>query len=493
MAIQDFVKAAPESVGIPSEAVERFLDRLEAYGMSMHSVLMLKDAKLLCEGYYAPFTAKDFHRMYSVSKSFTSMAVGLLIGESRLRLDSRVADFFPEYDGANLHPYLSRTTVRHLLMMADSHSDTTYHGPVDRDWIATYFNTPPSHLPGTVFSYNTASTVMLCAIVERVCGKTFLEYLKEKALLETGFSPDASCVETPCGYAWGGSGVLCTSKDLLRFAYLCMKGGNWFGKQLLPASYVAQATSKQIDNFVENSDIEHQQGYGYQFWRIRNGGGGCWGVGSQCACCLPDKDFILVVTGDNQALNPGANLEILRGLWEELYPHLEKGRSLPENAAGAAALERRLAGLKLRALQGETFSPLAERISGQTYTLSENPMGIARLCVRFDKDRGELEYENRTGKHRLAFGLCANVEQEFPETHYSGKRIGTPYGKGYRCFISAAWASEQDLLLYCQVADMYFGSIKMQLSFRGEEISLRMTKVAEWFLDEYQGWAAGHM
>ena len=81
MAIQDFVKAAPESVGIPSEAVERFLDRLEAYGMCMHSVLMLKDAKLLCEGYYAPFTAKDFHRMYSVSKSFTSMAVGLLIGE----------------------------------------------------------------------------------------------------------------------------------------------------------------------------------------------------------------------------------------------------------------------------------------------------------------------------------------------------------------------------------------------------------------------------
>ena len=110
---------------------------------------------------------------------------------------------FPDKVPANPSQNLLDCQVRHLLMMADSHSDTTYRGPVDRDWIATYFNTPPSHLPGTVFSYNTASTVMLCAIVERVCGKTFLEYLKEKALLETGFSPDASCVQTPCGYAWG--------------------------------------------------------------------------------------------------------------------------------------------------------------------------------------------------------------------------------------------------------------------------------------------------
>lgn len=54
------------------------------------------------------------------------------------------------------------------------------------------------------------------------------------------------------------------------------------------------------NNFVENSDIEHQQGYGYQFWRIRNGGFGCFGMGSQFAFCLPDKDFILVVTGDNK-------------------------------------------------------------------------------------------------------------------------------------------------------------------------------------------------
>lgn len=186
--------------------------------------------------------------MYSVSKSFTSMAVGLLIGEGRLRLDSRVADFFPEYDDANLHPYLSQTTVRHLLMMADSHSDTTYRGPVDRDWIATYFNTPPKcHLPAPCFPTIRRAPSCSAPSLERVCGKTFLEYLKEKALLETGFSPDACCVQTPCGYAWGGSGVLCTSKDLLRFAYLCMKGGNWFGKQLLPASYVAQATAKQIE------------------------------------------------------------------------------------------------------------------------------------------------------------------------------------------------------------------------------------------------------
>ncbi len=491
MTVKGFERCTPESAGLPSAAILRFLDRLDEHGLRMHSVLMLRGGRLVCEGYYAPFTGEDKHRMYSVSKSFTSMAIGLLAAEKRLSLDDPVVRFFPEYDTPELHPYLRGTTIRHLLMMADCHSGQTYNGAVDRDWVDTWFRTPPAYPSGTIYAYNTACTVLLCVIAERLTGKSFLEFLKERALLETGFSPDADCVETPCGHAWGGSGVLCTAMDLMRFAYLCMKGGNWFGRQLLPESYVREATSKQIDNYMDDFDDEHQQGYGYQFWRIKHGGFGCLGMGSQFAFCLPEKDFILVTTGDNQAINPAANLEILHGLWEDLYPCLSDG-PLPEDAEGAKALQEKLASLKLFSLRGAADAPARSLVSGKTYALDENPMGMRRIRFDFLEGEGVMRYQNATGEHSLRFGINGNREQEFPETHYSGRRIGTPYGRGYRCFTSAKWIGRADLLLECQLADMYFGSFKLQASFRGETIALRLWKVAEWFLDEYQGWAAGH-
>ena len=184
------IASSPESVGIPSEAVLRFLERIDRNRICLHGFLLVRHGQVASEGYWAPFTPDRLHRMYSISKSFVSLAIGSLIGEGRLRLDDCVASFFPDKVPQDLHPWLAQATVRDLLMMATPHSENAYTRH-DKDWAWCFFNKQPSHPAGTVFAYDTAATVVLNTIVERISGMPFLEYLRPRLLDPIGFSPDA--------------------------------------------------------------------------------------------------------------------------------------------------------------------------------------------------------------------------------------------------------------------------------------------------------------
>jgi CubicO group peptidase (beta-lactamase class C family) len=188
----------PEAVGIPSEAVSRFLSRLEAKNLCMHSVLMLRRGELAVEAYWRPFDERSLHRLYSTSKSIVSVAVGMLVGEGRVKVDDPLIKYFPERAAENLHPFVAGATIRDLLMMAAPHfHEACTYKFTDPDWAETYFKTPPTHRAGQIFSYDTTATVMLCILVRRVTGKEFLDYMRPRLLDPLGISPEAWCVETP--------------------------------------------------------------------------------------------------------------------------------------------------------------------------------------------------------------------------------------------------------------------------------------------------------
>ena len=481
----------PEGAGIPSAAVVRFLGRLEAKRLCMHSVLMLRRGELAVEAYWRPYDRRSLHRLYSTSKSVVAVAVGLLVGEGRVRLDDPIAAYFPDKAPPDLHAYVAQATIRDLLMMATPHKygHCTYTRS-DPDWADTFFRTPPTHLPGKIFSYDTTATVMLSILVRRVTGEEFLDYLRPRLLDPLGISREAWCVETPCGHAWGGSGVLFTARDLAKFARFCLRRGRAGGRQIVPEAYLAAATSRQIDSAVANSDPEHQFGYGFQFWRTRHNGFACRGMGSQLAVCLPDHDFILVTLGDTQA-NPSGCALIYDALWEEILPSLGRQATLPPDPAAQAALAESLAGLTLMTVQGAAESPTAVRVQNRTYVMSENPMGIRKMRFAFAERAGTLFYENATGEHALGFGFGAQHRQRFPETHYYGPRIGKPYGDGYLCHTSASWALPDSLLIVCYATDAYLGTLKMNFVFDGPTLTVLMDKNAEWFFDKYVGFASG--
>ncbi|TLS51814.1 serine hydrolase [Paenibacillus antri] len=479
-----FTPAVPESLGISSSAILRFIERIEREGINMHGFLVLRKGRIAAEGYWAPFSRDRMHRMYSISKSFVSLAIGLLVDEGKLRLEDRVAAFFEDKVPDHLHPYVAQTTVRDLLMMAGPHSAVSYSRQ-DRDFADTFFRKEPSHPPGSVFFYDTAGTVVLTTIVERISGVPFLTYMRDKLLDPVGFSKEAWCIRTPEGTSWGGSGVMCTLRDTAKLAYVCMNDGRWNGKQLISEAYIREATSKQIDNSL-SGDI----GYGYQIWCEEDRGFSFRGMGSQFAIVYPDRELVFACTSDTQMMGHIAPILIRNALREELLANLHDG-PLPADDAARKALERKIDSLHIIPQQGGLTSSYAEKINGKWYRLHENPMNISRLRFTFEGDEGRWEYENESGLHRLDFGIGKQKEGTFPETKYFGERIGTAKGEGYTCLVSGAWVEEHKLNLLVYITDDYLGTAKMTFSFIDDKISVHMLKAAEWFLDEYSGFAGG--
>lgn len=222
----NFEKATPEETGIPSECIVRFIDRLQRRQIPMHSLLIMRHDRLVFEGYYAPCTADSPHRMFSISKSFTSIAVGLLIDEGKLSLDDPIIQYFPEKLPAkeNIHPWISQMTIRDMLMMRSCHASTTYKLDMQSDWVASFFTTPPTHAPGTLFHYDTSAAHTLCALVEKLSGRTLLDYLKEKLHI-LGFSQESYMLKDPFGVSMGGSGLVALPLDLMKFGYFVAHRG----------------------------------------------------------------------------------------------------------------------------------------------------------------------------------------------------------------------------------------------------------------------------
>jgi len=478
--------ASPESQGVPSEAIISFMEDLEQHGLNMHSFMLIRNGKTLAECYWPHFGADKKHRMYSVSKSFTSAAIGMMIDEGRISLDDKVADFFPEYLPADAHPYILQATVRHLLMMATFNESTSYN-QYSPDWVATFFQDPKSkHEPGTRFSYDTAATVVLCAIVEKLNGKPLLEYMR--SVFDTiGISEDIWCIQSPDGRSWTGSGIMCTTRDLARFALLCLNKGEWYGKRLISSEYMEAATSLQIDNGTANG-TELQFGYGYQFWCLRDGGFACNGMGGQLALCLPAKNLMLITTGDNQAIRNGTQ-SIIEAFFR-LVGKTEKS-PLPKNAEAQQKLEDKIAAVSTPLPKGSTTTAKAAQISGKHYLMDDNSMAIKWIFVDVTPEKCILHYENDAGEHSITFGMGEYVFQKFPEKYY-GVRIGTK-DVHYDAIAAGAWSDDNTLSGIVYAIDDYFGSIHLTLSFADDKINVTMRKVAEWFFDAYQGSAEGRL
>jgi hypothetical protein len=175
--------STPEAQGVPSAAIVAFIDAAEARGLELHSLMLLRHGHVLAEGWWAPYRAEEPHMLFSLSKSFTSTAIGLAIAEGHLTVDDPVLSFFPDEAPAAPGEGLTAMRVRHLLSMSTGHDvDTTgaLRDAADGDWARAFLAQPVTHTPGTYFVYNSGATYMLSAILQRLTGTTMLDYLRPR-------------------------------------------------------------------------------------------------------------------------------------------------------------------------------------------------------------------------------------------------------------------------------------------------------------------------
>ena len=478
----------PEQAGISSAHVRKFYELLEAYHIPVHSVILARGDRIFSECYYAPFH-KDFkHRMYSTTKTFVSIAIGFCEQDGLLSLDDPIEKFFPEYlarEGAAHHS----STIRELLMMESSIRGVHWFVKGVTDRVDTYFETHPTKLPGTLFDYDSAGSFMLSVIVEKLTGKPFLEYLKDKFLREIGFSEDAYCLKVPGGHSWGDSGILCTARDLLLFARFLLNKGTFHGKRYLNEAFMNDATTMRVCNNDFGFVAHDSFGYGYQIWGMARGCFSTFGMGTQLGFCDPKHDLVFVINADTQG-NPHGYEQVFDALYRHILDNInEDGTALPPAEDENKALSAWLAERKLFFLTENQESPFVEKINGVTFTADKNPMNIKWFRLEFDGNEGNFHYENAQGVKCMPFGFGHNVFAQFPEEGYSDM-VGNEKAPGhtYRAAFSADWPEPRKLRIRVQIIDNYFANLAIVFGFRdGKHASVRMTKVAESFLEEYAG------
>ncbi len=487
-----FDKITPEQAGISSSAVARYIDFLERHGMNMHSLLLMKGDSLFAEYYWAPFTADRRHRLYSCTKSYVSLAIGLLLDEGKLSLDDTVASLLPEKVTRDLPPYLAEQTVRQNLMMTTCGDVPVWFDKSEPDLAKLYFDTNSAdHPAGTYWKYDSAGSQLLCMLAEKLSGMHLLDYLKLKIFDKIGTFRDADVVRTKLDDSWGSSGMLCTSRDFISCARFVMNYGKWNGEQLLSESYLRDATAALSDNVQADTPLLWGNvvghGYGYQFWRTENNGFMFTGMGDQLAVCLPDQDLIMVCTADNQG-SPVFRQVLITAFMEMIVRPMGTA-SLPADPAAEAELAARTADLKLSTAQGEKTSPTADMIAGREYICPPNRTGITKFRFDFTENGGTMTYTNAQGEKVLPFGMCENVFAKFPQYGYSAMHGGvvTTDGFLYDGAFSGAWRSGNRLFLRVQIIDIYFGNATFQFSFKDNICAVHMVSAAQNFLTEYQG------
>lgn len=489
-----FEKVTPEKAGISSKKVMAFIDYLERRGLVMHDLIMMRGDKIFAEYYYKPFYRDFNHRQYSQTKSFVSIAIGLLIEEGKLNLDDKIASHFPEKLDSELHPFLKEQTVEDMLKMETTASYPNWFTSGDPDRVHLYFNHGARcHPSGTFYWYDSNGSQVLCSLVEKLSGKKLLEYLKEKLFNKMGCFENAEILKTPNGDSWGDSALLCTPRDMLSFARFVMNYGTWNGERLMNEAYLKKATSKIVDNNLEGFDTATSYGYGYQIWQTENGFG-FMGMGGQDTVCVPEKDLILVYNGDNQGYNHARDLTI-----NAFYDYIVNDMAdieLPEDIEAENALAERTKNLELYYLKGACTSPFKDNINGKVFETEENRMGIKNFSISFNSEtEGVFKYENKQGKKEIKFGIGKNLFGKFPEFGYSDGvgAVRTTDGFTYNCAASLVWAEEKKLKLKVQIIDRYFGNFTATFAYKTVNdkltCSLNMVKTAEDFLDAYTGTA----
>lgn len=332
-------RATPESQGVSSTAVAEFIRSADKDVNSMHSFMLVRHGKVVAEAWWEPEAADKPHVMWSLSKSFTSTAVGLAVQEGKLSVDDEVIKFFPDRVPADASPNLKAMRVKDLLTMSTGHQDEVSLRD-EKDWISAFLKHPVPHKPGTHFRYNTPATFMQSAIVQKVTGEKVVDYLQSRLFDPLGIDAP-KWDENPQGMSIGGYGLYLKTEDIAKFGQLYLQKGSWNGKQLVPEAWVVAASSKQVSN-GSNPNSDWEQGYGFQFWRCRHGAFRGDGKDGQFCVVLPEQDAVVVMTANSTNLQGQLNV-----VWDKLLSSFSE-KPLPENLAAVAELKSIATGLKAK-------------------------------------------------------------------------------------------------------------------------------------------------
>jgi CubicO group peptidase (beta-lactamase class C family) len=393
-----FLPSTPEAQGIPSAAINAFVNAAEQLD-ALHSFMLLRHGHLVAEGWWEPYGSTDPHILFSLSKSFTSTAVGLLIAEGRLSVDDPVLRFFAEEAPPEPSANLQAMRIHHLLSMSTGHTSDTMFAMMtqqEKRWTQVFLEQPVEGEPGRHFLYQNGPPYLLAALVYKLTGEHLLDYLQPRLFAPLGIV-NPRWETSPEGIELGGWGMSLTTADIAKFGQLYLQEGVWQGKRLLPEAWVAAATTRQVANDPALSS-DWEQGYGYYFWRCQHGAYRGDGAFGQYCVVMPEQDAVLAMTGGLFDMQPPLDL-----VWEHLLTAMGT-HPLPENRAAQKSLTAKLASLQLPTQTGSPTSPMAADISDKRYLVADNSDEISEIRFDFAADKTRVAIHSDQGEQEICCG-----------------------------------------------------------------------------------------
>ncbi len=449
-------RCVPETVGVSSAGLTAFIEAVEANQLGLHSFMLLRHGKVAAEAWWSPYSQERKHMAFSISKSFTSTAVGLAINEGLLTIEDRVVSFFPDKEVIG-HAYLQEMRVKHLLTMTAGHAkdtmDTVFQRQ-DGDWIQAMLDVPVEYEPGTHFVYNSGASYMLSAILDRLTGQSVHGYLQSRLFEPLGIT-GTSWQACPRGISCGGWGLDLKTEDIARFGQLYLQNGVWDGEQIIPAAWVEAATSYQVSNGNEGG-IDGRQGYGYQFWRCQNGAYRAAGAFGQYCIVMPEQNAVLAITSGTKNMQ-----KVLDMVWEHLLPAMAEGE-WPTNEREYQKYTNAIASLSYPPLSSAYISPLAQQVSGQRYELEDNERNLRFTRIHFREDACEITVWGKQGEMKILCGMGNWLEGVMPDQ-----------GTIIPILASGKWESENTFIMNWRFVESPFIDV-LTCTFDEDRVSIRI-------------------
>lgn len=326
----------PSGQGVDARGILDLVNALEAHDHDPHSIVLARHGHVIARGWWAPYSPNRIQLVYSLSKSFTATAVGLLVDEGRLSLDDAVLDLLSAggLPSALEVPDRYRTlTLGQCLTMATGHEAEAWTDPLTQaartpsspggsdPVLAAILAHPPEHDPGTAWAYNQVATYLAAAAVRGVTGGSVLSLLRDKALplLDPPAVERVRWHRTATGRELGFTGLHVGTDAILALAQCYLDRGEIAGRRLLSEAWVSAAiASTGLPNREPAPNPDWTHGYGCSFWHARHGyrGDGAYG---QFAIVLPDQDVALAVTAETTDMQGVLDL-----VWEHLLPAVDR-------------------------------------------------------------------------------------------------------------------------------------------------------------------------
>lgn len=375
---QAWPTSTPEEQGIDAAKLAAGLQAIRQQGLNLHSLLLVRNGKVLLDAYFYPYDGKTVHDQASVTKSIMTTLIAIAADQGKLKLDAPMLSFFPDRTIANRDARKERITVRHLTSMssgldctAANDEQTLREMQESDDYVQFTLDRKMISEPGQHFVYCSPGMHLLSAILQKATGITALEFAQQNLFQPLGITEVIWPTDAQ-GFNHGWGDLRLHPHDTAKIGFLWLNGGQWAGKQLVSRPWVEASVTTQLKTGDDDD-------YGYGWWITGDEGEfAAIGRGGQRIQVWPAINTILVMTGG------GVEIDDLEPLLTPAFADLSK--PLPANPVGVAELQAVLAAV----VQPPTAQPvaplpaLAKEISGKLYVMAPNPLGIDRLGVTFN-------------------------------------------------------------------------------------------------------------